>query len=280
MVSRGRHSLPGPGRWGKIGAVDAPDDAVFTRRGGAEGGPVLLLLHGLGATGAVWDGLAALLPGRWPGAWVAPDLPGHGRSAPLRRYSFGTLAAALSSTVDAGAPLAVLGHSLGGVVALTLGTGWFGLRPAAVAGLGVKVRWTAAELDRAAEMAARPAPRFADRAEAAGRALRLAGLAGLVAPDSALADGAVVPAAGGGWRPALDPGAFAVGAPDMAGLLAAVRAPVTLAAGEADPMSPAADLRALRPDPVVLPWLGHNAHVEDPAALLPLVDGVAARTVS
>jgi hypothetical protein len=30
------------------------------------------------------------------------------------------------------------------------------------------------------------------------------------------------------------------------------------------------------PDPVVLKGLGHNAHVEDPAALLPLLDRLAA----
>jgi pimeloyl-ACP methyl ester carboxylesterase len=61
----------------------------------------------------------------------------------------------------------------------------------------------------------------------------------------------------------------------MEGLLAASRAPVVLAAGERDPMSPAEHLRALVADPVVLPGLGHNAHVEDPAALLPLVARLA-----
>ena len=257
-----------------------PDNALFTRRGGGDG-PVLLLLHGLGATGAVWDGLTARLPGSWPGAWVAPDLPGHGRSAPLARYSFGAMAAAVAPAVDPAAPLAVLGHSLGGVVALTLGTGWFGLRPAAVAGLGVKVRWTAAELDRGAELAARPARRFADRADATALALKVAGLAGLVTPDSPLLDGAVTEAAGGGgWCLALDAGAFAVGAPDMEGLLAAGRAPVILAAGEGDPMSPLDHLRPLVPEPIVLAGLGHNAHVEDPAAVLPLVERLAARALS
>lgn len=259
------------------------DEAVFVRRGGGGDGPVLLLLHGLGASGAVWDGLTALLPDHWPGPWVAPDLPGHGRSAPLAgRYSFGALAAAVAAPVEPGAPLAVLGHSLGGVVALTLASGWFGLRPAAVAGLGIKVRWSAEELARAAEMAARPARLFADRAEAADRALKVAGLAGLIAPDSPLVAGLVAPdgrpvdgPGTGGWRLALDSAAFAVGAPDMEGLLAAARAPVVLAAGERDPMSPAEHLRGLVADPVVLTGLGHNAHVEDPAALRPLLGRLA-----
>jgi hypothetical protein len=36
-------------------------------------------------------------------------------------------------------------------------------------------------------------------------------------------------------------------------------------------MSTAQQLRALVPDPVILPGLGHNAHVEKPAALWPLL---------
>jgi pimeloyl-ACP methyl ester carboxylesterase len=249
---------------------------IFIRRGGGgSGGPTLLLLHGLGATGDVWEGLAALLPGHWPGDWIVPDLPGHGRSAPLERYTYGGLAAALAPLADPAASLIVVGHSLGGAVALTLASGWFGSRPGAVAGLGVKVRWSADELARAAELAGRPARVFATRAEAAERALRIAGVDGLLTADSKLAGAAVVPSEGG-WRLALDPAAFAVGAPDMDGLLAAARAPVVLGAGEHDPMSPVEHLQALVPDPLVLKGLGHNAHVEDPAALLPVLDRLTA----
>jgi pimeloyl-ACP methyl ester carboxylesterase len=273
-VPIGGHSVPPPRPWGKIGVVGG-DGGVFVGRGG-DGEPALLLLHGLGATGAVWDGLAALLPVHWPGSWIVPDLPGHGRSAGLARYSFGGLAAAVAGLAESDTRLVVLGHSLGGAVALILGSGWFGVRPAAVAGLGLKVRWSAEELDRAAEMAARPARIFAERQEAADRALKVAGLGGLLPPDSPLVDRAVAAADGGGWRLALDPGAFAVGAPDMEGLLSACRAPVVLAAGAGDPMSPEEHLRALVADPVVLAGLGHNAHVEDPAALLPILQRLAA----
>lgn len=269
-----------------------PNEQLFVRRGGdggdtgdapgrgaPAGGPTLLLLHGLGATGAVWDGLGALLPGHWPGSWVVPDLPGHGRSAPLRRYSFGGLAAAVAGALEpetaAGTPVVVLGHSLGGVVALALGSGWFGVRPSAVGGLGIKVRWSAEELARAAELAARPSRTFATREEAVERALKMAGLAGLVLPGDRRVDAAVVPSERG-WRLTLDPAAFTVGAPDMDGLLAAARAPVLLAAGEHDPMSPVEHLRPLVPEPVVLKGLGHNAHVEDPAAFVPLLDRLAA----
>ena len=92
---------------------------MYVDRGGS-GDPVLLLLHGLGATGTVWLELAELLPRHWPGSWVIPDLPGHGRSDPLPRYTFGALAAAVAEVVEPGRRVAVLGHSLGGAVGLAL----------------------------------------------------------------------------------------------------------------------------------------------------------------
>src|SRR6201999_230570 len=130
--------------------------------------PVLLLLHGLGATGEVWDGLVPELNERWPGTVLVPDLPGHGRSSPLPRYSFGALASVVASSLPAG-PVAVLGHSLGGVVGLTLASGWFGVSVPAVCGLGIKVRWSPEELAKAAELAARPAKLFGTREEAMDR---------------------------------------------------------------------------------------------------------------
>jgi pimeloyl-ACP methyl ester carboxylesterase len=238
---------------------------------------VLVLLHGLGATGEVWDGVAA----RWAGSWVIPDLPGHGGSDPLPGYSFGSMAAELAGALGAeagsGRPVVVLGHSLGGVLGLVLGSGRFGLPVAAVCGLGIKLQWSPEELARAGELAGRPSREFGTRAEAVQRALKVAGLWQLVPEDTPVAGAAVVESAGG-WRLALDNAAFGVGAPDMAGLLAACRAQVVLAAGEHDPMCPPDQLRALRPDAVVLHGLGHNAHVEDPAALQPLLDRLLAAT--
>jgi len=66
----------------------------------------------------------------------------------------------------------------------------------------------------------------------------------------------------------VDQRAFGVGAPDLPGLLAACRAEVVLARGADDPMVTAAQLG---PGAVSLPGLGHNAHVEDPAAVLALL---------
>jgi pimeloyl-ACP methyl ester carboxylesterase len=97
-------------------------------------------LHGLGATSEVWDGWQPLLARRWPGRWLAPDLPGHGGSRPLPGYTFDTLAAAVAGIASGGARAVVLGHSLGGVVALA--SGRFSVPVQAVIGLGIKVTWT------------------------------------------------------------------------------------------------------------------------------------------
>ncbi|MGH3477411.1 MAG: alpha/beta fold hydrolase, partial [Nocardioidaceae bacterium] len=96
---------------------------------------------------------------------------------------------------------------------------------------------------------------------------------GLVDPDSPAATSGVTESADG-WRLATDPGAFAVGRPDMRALIATAQAPVVLAAGEHDPMSPAEHLRDLVAAPVILPGLGHNAQVEAPAALVPIVERI------
>ncbi len=225
-------------------------------------GPAVLLLHGLGATGAVWDGLM-----EQPGyRWLAPDLPGHGGSPRLPRYSFGGLASAIDHALPDRGPLLVIGHSLGGVAGLALASGWFGVEVSGLLAVGVKVEWSEDDLARAAAMAAKPPRVFPTREDAERGFLKIAGLAGL-----ADADPAGVVEAEGGWRLALDPAAFAVGAPDMLGLLGAARCPVVLAAGENDPMSRPDQLRALDPAAVELPGLGHNAHVEYPTALLPLL---------
>ena len=238
---------------------------------GGSGEPLLVLLHGLGATGDVWGGWWPLLARRWPGRWLAPDLPGHGGSPPLAAYTFDRFAGAVAGIVRPGARTVVLGHSLGGVVGLALASGRFPVQVHAVIGLGVKVVWTDEDLERAQALSRRPRAWFASRDEAAARYLRVSGLAGLLpagdtAVDAGLRDD------DGQWRLAMDPGAFAVGAPDMAQLIARSQAPVTLARGELDPMNTDEQLARLGPPTVTLPGLGHNAHVESPELSIALLD--------
>jgi pimeloyl-ACP methyl ester carboxylesterase len=85
-----------------------------------EGEP-LLLVHGLGGAAANWLALAPLLvPGR---RLLVPELPGHGDSSPLPAApSLNAYADPLASLLEneSAAPAAVVGHSLGGAIALRL----------------------------------------------------------------------------------------------------------------------------------------------------------------
>jgi pimeloyl-ACP methyl ester carboxylesterase len=140
----------------------------------------------------------------------------------------------------------------------------------AVIGLGIKVAWTAEELDRAQAAAHRPPTWFTSREEAAARYLRISGLTGLLAADPAVDAG--LAEQHGRWRLAMDPGAFAVGAPDMTQLLAHSQAPVTLARGEHDAMNTGEQFARLGIPVVTLPGLGHNAHVENPQLAITVLD--------
>lgn len=239
---------------------------IWSRTGGRDDGPLLVLLHGLGATAEVYAGLEKLLPEEWPGGWLTLDLPGHGRSAWDPPYTFRRHADAVQSVLPAGREVFLIGHSMGGVVALELATD---PRVRGVVAFGVKVRWSAEDVEAAHGLAGRPVRVFPARGEAAHRFLRLAGLTGLVPPDDPTV-GPGIQETEGGWRVAQDPATFGVGVPDIAAILARARCPVVLARGEHEALVTDADLVALVADPVVLPGLGHNAHVEDPAAVLAL----------
>lgn len=218
----------------------------------------LVLLHGLGANGRVWDG--------WAQPRVAPDLAGHGAAEALPRYTFEAMAAAVAETLPVRRELVVVGHSLGGVIALELASGRYGVQVDRVVALGVKVTWSADDLGRANALAQKPIAWFDDRADAAARFLRVSGLQGLVDPASDAVDHGLAQV-DGRWRLAMDPGTFGVGAPQLTQLLTNSQADVVLARGQHDPMNTDAELAALHDQVVTLPGLGHNAHVEDPSAL-------------
>jgi pimeloyl-ACP methyl ester carboxylesterase len=80
-------------------------------------GETLVLVHGLGGSAANWLALAPLLlPGR---RVLVPELPGHGGSDPLpAAASLNAYADRIAGLLDE--PAAVVGHSLGGAVALRL----------------------------------------------------------------------------------------------------------------------------------------------------------------
>lgn len=236
--------------------------------------PTVLLLHGLGATGAVWTGVCAALEQRSMPHWIAPDLGGHGSSPRQSHYSVGSLASGLADTVHNASDLLVIGHSLGGYVALALASAWFGVRVRGVLALGPKIVWSAGELANAAEIAARPARTYATREEALVRYRRVCGLDAQIAPaEIALARGVVRCAEG--WRLAQDPRTFAVAGAPFETLVASSQAPLMLARGSTDPMVTTGQLRAHDPQAVEIADAGHNAHVERPEALVALLERLA-----
>ncbi len=85
-------------------------------------GPALLLLHGLSATQHNWEHTIPAFADRW--RVVAPDLPGHGRSAkPDAPYTIDFYAGVIRSLGHALGlrEAVVIGNSLGGQIAVELG---------------------------------------------------------------------------------------------------------------------------------------------------------------
>lgn len=113
------------------------------------GGPPLVLVHGFTGAASNWVELAPLLArGR---RVLVPELPGHGASAPLPAAS--TLAAyadrvRIVAEREGMLPAPVVGHSLGGVVALRLAVG----RPESVSGVVLAASAGIASSTRAAEL--------------------------------------------------------------------------------------------------------------------------------
>lgn len=237
---------------------------------GGEGPDLLLLLHGLGATAAVWAPFCAEARERWRGRWLAPDLAGHGRSAPLPSYAIGQQAAAVARAVlprlDPAGRLVVLGHSLGGVIGLALASGWFGVAPQRVFAAGIKIGWNDEELRRMEALAAQPPKRFASEAEARERYLKVSGLAGIADAAGPVTARGVAQEADG-WCLAMDPRANGVGKPPVEELVRLARCPVHLGRGRDDALVTMAQTRALDPQAQELGPHGHNVMVEAPARL-------------
>lgn len=102
--------------------VNIDDQTVFAYTGGrafAHDTPVVVLIHGAGHDHSVWNLLARRLA-HHGFAVLAPDLPGHGRSAGPALASVESLAAWVGRFLDAvGVTRAnLIGHSMGSLIAL------------------------------------------------------------------------------------------------------------------------------------------------------------------
>ncbi len=249
-------------------ATSRGSKTLYVRCGG-QGDVTYLLLHGLGATGEVWQGLTELIVQHQAGQWLVPDLRGHGQSPWGAPYTYQSLADDLLPLISDRGPVVVIGHSMGGVIALMLGGMEDNVKKAV--GIGIKSRWQADELARMQDLAERPVRWLNSREEAVERYLKVSGLTGLVDADSSCAQSGVTGEDESGYRLSADPGIYAIGEPPVATLVSSARCPVVLAAGEHDVMASAEDLRAVDPAATALAGLGHNAQVEDPATVWSLV---------
>ena len=238
---------------------------------GGSGPRTVLLLHGMGATGAVWTGVRRAIDRRMAARWIVADLGGHGGSDWRATYSVGQFAADLVPLIHDHRELFIVSHSLGTYVGLALASGWFGVRVAGLLGIGPKVSWSDADIQGARELATRPVRWYATQQEASLRYRRTSGLDEKVAPNEDHLARGVVHAAEG-YRLSQDPRTFIVAGAPFATLLSSAACGVLLARGEHDAMVSTEELRAHRDDAVVIAGAGHNAHAEQPDAIVSLLE--------
>lgn len=225
---------------------------------------MLLLLHGLGANGAVWDRMLPFVEKDWRGSCLVPDLRGHGRSTSPGSYSFGTFAADVADHIAGRGPVAIIGHSLGGALAALLASGWFGFEVHSVLALSVKTDWHDEELSKFKAISEKPVRFFESEAEARFRFIRSAGLEALVEPSERVVDFGIAQVEGEGWRLSADPRTIGSTGPQLDVVLRAARVPVSFATGANDQMAPLAGMLPFDSGAVAVADAGHNVHVERP----------------
>ncbi|HET6153358.1 MAG TPA: alpha/beta fold hydrolase [Marmoricola sp.] len=95
--------------------TDVPE--LNITRYGEQGSPVVFL-HGLFGQGRNWTGIAKTLAAGHQVVLI--DLPDHGRSAWVEHFGFVDVADTIAGVFAADEPVALVGHSLGGKVAMVL----------------------------------------------------------------------------------------------------------------------------------------------------------------
>ena len=253
-------------------------------------GPLLLLLHGTGSAAGSWRGLLPLLAARY--TVLAPDLPGHGRTADPGNAGLGLagMSAALRRLCDRLAlePWAVIGHSAGAALACRMCLDGrvqpqrvVSLNGALLPPLGMPLEIFS---PLARVLAALPlVPRLL-----ALRARDPAAVARLIGGTGSHLDAEGLAFYGGLMRdPAHVSAALRMMAMwDLAGLardLPRLRVPLELLVADGDRTIPPAEaerVRRLLPGSAIhhLPGLGHLAHEEDPRAVLAALEQALART--
>ncbi|QPF90724.1 alpha/beta hydrolase [Bradyrhizobium commune] len=216
-------------------------------------------------TGEAWLPVIEYVQSEWPGRWLAPDLPGHGRSCWGMPYGIGRFAAAVAELLCQAQPVYVLGHSMGAAVAVALASGWFGVDVKRAFALGIKLEWSREDLERSARRAVRPIRWFDDEIDAKKHYVKVSGLEGIVGSRSPMVSAGVVKEHEK-WRLAADPRAHFVAA-QPPNLLSVLDSRVSFAAGELDTFISPHELRQLQPDAAIFVGAHHNSHIEQPLAV-------------
>jgi pimeloyl-ACP methyl ester carboxylesterase len=218
--------------------------------------------------------VAPLLPQRYE--ILAPDLRGHGESAPADSYRFADYAGDLAELVSGlgGRPCVLVGHSMGGYIALTAAA--MGLmRPAGLFIADMKTGATAAELAAMQAASGRPGRPFASLDEAAGR-YRLS------PPEHAVPAERLAAVAresfreeGGQWVARFDRRVLAIEPVEPLPLVRQIHVPIRFVRGEHSAIMPRAEaaILAQAAGTELLEMAGcyHHLPLEDPAGLANLI---------
>jgi esterase len=90
-----------------------------TSESGDASAPALLIVHGLFGSARNWGAIAKRLSDR--GLVIAPDMRNHGQSPWFDEHRYPAMADDLAMLIEAhGAPVDVIGHSMGGKAAMAL----------------------------------------------------------------------------------------------------------------------------------------------------------------
>lgn len=245
---------------------------IYYRTGGA-GETTFLLLHGLGATGEVWRETQNIIDKKKLGRWVIPDMRGHGKSEWARSYGLGEHSIDIANLVKNRKKIIIIGHSMGGLVALSIATGWFGVEIAGVAAIGTMINWTENDTQRYQELAKKKLRWFDDYDEAIARYLKVSGLWGLISPSSKQAKSGVIEV-NGKFRLAADNMVGTIGGPWMTNLAEIIKCPLIAAAGEHDPIVTSLDYKPFIKNALSIPSVAHNAQIEDPESIIRLINNI------
>ncbi|MBO9524115.1 MAG: alpha/beta hydrolase [Nocardioidaceae bacterium] len=131
-------SAPAPPDWfvkaldesAELGATVVDGVSISHRAWGQAGAPGVVLVHGGLAHARWWDHVAPMLTGSGRRRVLALDLSGHGESGRRERYGMETWAREVAEVAVRGGfpePPVVVGHSMGGLVALHAAVAYGGL---------------------------------------------------------------------------------------------------------------------------------------------------------